>query len=191
MKLNRKTLLLFGPITLVIEWTGLVVGSMYAKGFDTNRALSTLSTASEPLPFIFGMTLTLAGFTYFLFSLALADHDKKIPVLGAISGILFALTGWLPYSGDGGTFDILHNAAIYASVTGYVAMIWLVRGHDNHKVHKLTVRSIRVIVAATVIALVSMLVIGKYEAIAELLVLITIQVWTILLVWHSRNELRA
>lgn len=191
MKLNRKTLLLFGPITLVIEWTGLVVGSMYAKGFDTNRALSTLSTASEPLPFIFGMTLTLAGFTYFLFSLALADHDKKIPVLGAISGILFALTGWLPYSGDGGAFDILHNAAIYASVTGYVAMIWLVRGHDNHKIHKLTVRSIRVIVAATVIALVSMLVIGKYEAIAELLVLVTIQVWTILLVWHSRHELRA
>ncbi len=188
MKLNYKSLLLFGPVTLLLEWTGILIGSYYAKGFNPNRAISTLSTASQPLPFIFGITLTLAGFTYFLFSLALADHDRRIPVIGAIAGLLFAFTGWLPYSGNGGITDILHNVTIYASVTGYIAMIWLARGHNNHKIHKLTVWSLRIIVAASIIALVSMLLVGKYEAIAELLVLVTIQVWTMLVVWHSRQE---
>lgn len=70
-------------------------------------------------------------------------------------------------------------------------MIWLVKTHDNHRIKKITTYSLGFIVVSALLALFSLIIVSKYEAIAELLILVTIQVWTLLVVWHSRDEFKA
>lgn len=89
MKNWHDKLLYFGPITLVVEWLGLALGIHYLRTFNTNEAISTVTTSPHPLPLIFGLTLTTVGVTYFLFGLSLKHISRRIPIIAFVAGIAF------------------------------------------------------------------------------------------------------
>src|SRR5680860_1014239 len=121
--MNMPYYLYFGILAVFVEWTSLVT-SLFIHSFDPNSALSTATVGPQPLPFIFGATLTIAGIAYFIFSLSLRQYDKRIPYYALFAGVSFALTGWLPYSGAGGVTDVPHQICSYFALLGYLAMIW-------------------------------------------------------------------
>lgn len=188
MNLTKRQLWLFGPLTVLIEWAGLLIGMQYAKNFDPNKAISTLSVSPQPLPLIFGLTLNLAGLSYFIFSFALKEHSKNITTVAFISGGLLALTGWITYSGNGGIADIAHNLCICLAVGGYCTIIWMIRDHHDHRIRLATKSTLWILFAVGCLAFYSLFISHRFESFAELLTLFFIQVWTLIVVWLSRKD---
>lgn len=188
MRISKKHLWLFGPLTVLIEWIGLLIGMQYAKNFDPNKAISILSVAPQPFPLIFGLTLTLAGSSYFIFSFALKEHSKNITTVAFISGVLLALTGWIAYSGNGGIADMAHNLCIYLAVGGYCTMIWMIRDHHDHRIRLATRSTLWLLLLVGCLAFYSLFISHRLESVAELTVLFFIQVWTLVIVWLGRKE---
>lgn len=186
MTLSKKQLLYFGPLTIAIEWTGIILLSKI-NGFNLNEALSTVTTAPRPSPLIFGVTLTLASITYFIFSLSLKTVSSRVPHIALLSGIAFTLTGWIPYRGDGGTLDVLHSLCSYIAVVGYMYMIWTVRNHPVKPISKASMGIIWLLLLVILISFYSLFIAHRYIALIELLILFIIQAWTIIVVWHSRE----
>lgn len=187
MKLKRTHLLWLGPLTVAIEWTGLFIGSFYLKGFDFNNALSTLTGAQAPLPLIFATTLILAGLTYVGFCLALKRYSANIPIMGVLSGIFLALTGIIAYTGHGGIGDLLHNLVITIAIIGYSCVIYLMKDHPMGAIQQASVWLFRVFIFGIALAIVALYMINRYIAFAQLFILLIIQIWTIIIVWHERR----
>lgn len=188
MLVTRKHLLYFGPLTVIIEWLGILAGFHYAKDFNLDSALSTLASAPNPLPIIFSLTLLLAGMSYFIFSFSLRFYSKRIPVLAFASGLLLALTGLITYTGQGGLQDILHNLCIYLSISGYAAIIWAMKKHPMQAVKRVSAFAFWVMLLSVVLAFICLFIINRYAALAELLILVIIQAWTIVIVWHDKTN---
>ena len=189
VKISKKHLYIFGPLTVLVEWTGLLIGIQFAKDFDPNQAISSLSIAPQPLPIIFGTTITLAGLSYYIFSFALKEHTRNITTVAFISGVLLALTGWITYSGNGGVKDLLHNFSIYLAVGGYCTMIWMLRDHHNSRIRLATLSTLWLLLLVGCLAFYCLFISHKLESIAELTVLFLIQIWTLVIVWFSRKEI--
>ena len=184
--MNKRFLLYCGPLTVLIEWIGLLLGKLLAKDFNYDAALSTLTHAAQPLPLIFGVTLTLIGITYFLFSLALANISKLIPIAGGIAGAMFALAGWVPYTGNGGWSDSVHNTCTYVATLGYAVMIWSVKKHPHQTMQRISVIALVALVLTAIWSFESVAS-KSLVAVSQLCMLFIFQLWTILVVWHSRK----
>lgn len=187
MKLKRKQLLYFGLLTVAIEWIAIFIGSMYAKNFDFNNALSTLSSADSPLPFIFATTLILVGVTYSIFCLSLKQYSTKIPIIGVMSGVFLGLTGVLAYTGKGGIGDAAHNLAIITAVLGYSSVIYIVKDHPMNVVQQASKWLFKAFIFGIILATITLFFIDRYVALTQLFILFIIQIWTIIIVWHDRN----
>ena len=187
MKLKRKHLLYFGPLTVAIEWAALILTLIYVKDFDFNNALSTMTNAKAPLPVIFAATLILAGFTYSIFCFSLKRYSAKIPVIGVVSGMFFALTGLIAYTGSGGIGDVAHNLAITMAVIGYSSVIYLMKDHPLDAVQKASKILFRVFIFGVMLATITLYMVDRYIALAQLLILFIIQIWTIIIVWHDHK----
>jgi hypothetical protein len=181
-------LLYFGPITLVIEWCGILLGIHYLASYNTNKAISTVSTAQSPLPLIFGLTLTTVGITYFLFGLSLKHISRRIPYTAFIAGIAFTLTGWIPYTGNGGTGDLAHNLFNCIAVAGYIAMIWFLREHPLEPISKASQYFFYMLVVTSFTALISLYILHRFVTYAQLTLLVLIQIWTLVVVWHTKRS---
>ncbi len=189
MKVSQKTLLMFGPLTIFVELAGLALAIHYIKKFNPDIALSLLSVAPRPLPLIFGLTLTLAGVFYFIFSFVLRPYAKNIPIIAFVSGLMLSLTGWISFSHNGSTRDILHNICIYTALIGYSSMIWLMKKHPVKAVQQISNITFYLLMISILWASVCILVLNRYIAIAQLVVLLIMQIWTIVLVWHTRKHI--
>lgn len=189
MKLSQKALLLFGPLTVLVEIMGLMLSLHYLKKFNPDTALSMYSVAPRPLPLIFGLTLTLAGILYFIFSLALRPYSKNIPIIALFSGIMISLTGWISFSHNGSTRDILHNFCIYVALAGYSSMIWLMKKHPVRAIQRISSITFYLLFVSILWASVCILILNRYIAIAQLLVLLIMQLWTIVIAWHTKKHI--
>ncbi len=185
--MRKNQYLYFGLVTVVAEWVGLVLGYAYLHRLDPNKALSTATVAPAPLPLIFGLTLTVAGVTYAIFSLALRPYSRWIPYYAIIAGIAFSIAGWTRYTGYGGTQDVVHQISSYIALFGYLAMIWLLRSHPKRHISVASKTVTGVIVGALGLAVLTNYVFHQYFAYVQLLILISIQTWTVLVVWHERK----
>ena len=184
--MNKRFFLYCGPLTVLIEWIGLLLGKLLAKDFNFNAALSTLTHAKQPLPIIFGVTLTLIGITYFLFSLALTNISRLVPFAGGVAGAMFALAGWVPYTGNGGWSDSIHNTCTYVATLGYALMIWSFKKHPQHALRRISAITLFSLVLVTIWSFESVAS-KSLIAVSQLCMLFIFQLWTILVVWHSRK----
>lgn len=180
--------MLFGPITLAVEWFGILLGIHYLGSYNTNLAISTVTTSPSPLPLVFGLTLTTVGVTYFLFGLSLKRVSNKVPIAAFIAGVAFTLTGWIPYSGHGGTSDIAHNAFNYIAIGGYISMIWLLRDHPLRPISKASRFFFFMLVGISLTAFISLFVLHRFIAYVQLTLLVAIQIWTLIVVWHTLRQ---
>lgn len=186
--MSRKNFLYFGIATVVVEWIGLVLGFLI-EPFNPNMAISTASVGIQPLPIVFGVTLSIAGLTYYLFSLALRPYSRWIHYYAMVAGIAFALTGWLPYTGTSGLADVPHQLCSYVALVGYIAVIWALRQHPKSHI-AVTSRAIAwLIIGMIIMSVLSDYFDQKYFAITEILILVLIQTWTVFVVWHERRAL--
>lgn len=188
--MKQKHLLYFGPITILIEWTALIIASFYFHAFHPNQALSEITAAAWPLPFIFGLTLTVASITYFLFALALRSYSKLIPYFALIAGIAFALAGWIPYHGHGGTTDLFHNLCSYTAGFGYTAIVWLLRKHPSRKVSLMSTIIFSLAVTSIALAFITLFVVHKYVAYIQLLIMVLLQTWALIVTFYERTKLK-
>jgi len=190
-RFTENQLMYFGVVTVFIEWVGSVLLLIKSGGLDLNKPISVVTVAKQPLPLIFGLTLSLAGLTYFLFTLSLRSISESIPKVGLISGIAFALTGWVPYRGDGQVADIIHNLAVYVAVAGYGYIVWSMRKHHIGLIqHASTVAGV-LFLAATIAAFVGLFVFHRYVAVAQIAILAVAQAWTMLVIVCSRGAVTA
>lgn len=183
----KNKYLYFGLATVIVEWAGLALGFLYWRHFNPDLALSTATVQSSPLPQIFALTLITAGITYTVFSLALRSYSRLIPYFAALAGLAFALTGITKYTGYGGFQDVVHQICSYAALAGYVAIIWLLRVHPKRHIQVASQVVVGIIVGAIGVAILSNYVFHRYFALVQLLVLFSIQTWTVLVVWHERT----
>lgn len=158
----------------------------FVHDFNPDLPLSTLSVAKQPLPILFGTTLTLAGFTYFIFSYSFKSHSQNIHKVALFSGIALGLTGWIPYRGTGGAQDIAHSMCIYMAGMGYATMIWMMKAHPVRAAGKISAAAFWLLMVAAAIGFISLFIVHKYVAFAQLGILLLIQVWTIMIVWQTR-----
>lgn len=185
MRLSNRQLLMFGPLTIVIEWLGLLMSFYYTRGLDLNVPISLLSVAEPPLPTIFATTLTLAGLSFFIFSFALRHYSKNIVWVSLLAGIMLALTGFARYSGRGGLSDILHNIFIYSSLASFGVVIWMMKKHPHKVISSVSEKVFIFLLISSAITVVS-LNIHRYVAFIQLTMLVVLQVWVMVIVWHSR-----
>lgn len=188
MRLEKHHLLYFGPLTVLIEWVALILGLLYLHHFDLNNAISSVTTASWPLPLLFGGTLTIVAVTYSLFAVSLRSYSRHIPVVAIIAGIAFIITGWVPYTGTDGVNNIVHNTASFVAVVGYIAIIWLLRDHPKKRVSQTTRLTYKLLLVGICAASISMYATHRYIALMQLYLLFIIQAWTVFIVWHELRE---
>lgn len=186
MKLSHKQLLMFGPLTIIIEWVGFVVSYRYSQGLDFNNPISLLSVAKQPLPLIFSITLLLAGISFFIFSLALRSYSKNIIWVSLFASIMLSLTGWAKYSGQGGIGDLLHNIFIYSSLAAIGLIIWMMKKHPHKLVSTVSEKVFVFLMFASVITMVSIYV-HRFVALVQLLILFVLQFWVLIIVRHSKS----
>ena len=183
---NKRLLLYCGLLTVAIEWLGLLVASFYVRNFNPNTALSVIGSEPMPLPFIFGITFTLVGITYYLFSLSLKSYSEQIPKLAFIAGIAFIVVGWIPFKGDS-TTDVIHNLAAYIAMFGYIGMVWLLQAHPHKKVSEMSKNLFRLLILLIFVIISSLYFFHWYIAYLELLILFVIQCWTVFVIWFERR----
>ncbi len=185
--MRKNQYLYFGLVTIVVEWLGLTIGWAYMHHLDPNKALSTASVAPHPLPLIFGLTLTTVAITYAIFAMALRSYSKWIPVYAVLAGVGFCVAGWAPYSGYGGAMDVIHQVGSYVALVGYLIMIWLLRSHPKRHISIASKTVVAIILAAGGLVILTNYVFHRYFAYVQLLILFSIQSWTVLVVWHERK----
>lgn len=185
---RNKVFLYSGLITVAVEWLGLLTSLAYTHRLDPNKALSTSTQAPWPVPLIFGLTLTIAGLSYAIFSFALKPYSKWIPFWAIVAGFAFMMTGWTPYSGYGGRADLIHQFFSYVALMGYVIMIWLLRAHPRRHIRVSSTTVACLIIGATGFAAISHFALGRYFAYAQLLILLLIQTWTVYVIWNERKR---
>lgn len=189
MELNRKYLLLFGPLTITIEWLGFLICYRLARGLDLNVPLSLLTTAQPPLPTVFATILCLAAVSFFLFCLALKPYAKHIVPVALFASITLALTGFTRYTGLGGVGDLVHNLSIYSSLAAMGAIVWMMKKHPHEVISTVSGRVFVILLVFTVIVFLSINVLHRYVAYIQLLGLLLLQTWLMIIVWHSRYPL--
>ncbi len=187
MRFEKHHLLYFGSITVLIEWIALIVGISYMNDFNPDNALSVATVAAQPLPTIFGIATTTVAITYSLFAIPLHAYDKRIPYLAVLAGIGFTATGWIPFTGQGGAVDTIHNISSFVAVAGYTGIIWLLRKHPKAHVSKASTLAYRLLIVAVIISYINTYVVHRYIAYGQLYVLGLIQAWTVFIVWHERK----
>lgn len=185
--MRKKYYLYSGLVAVVIEWVGLLLIVTYLHRLDPDKALSTNTVAPWPVPIIFGLTLTLAGVGYALFSLALRSYSRYLPYVGVAAGTAFAVTGWTPYTGNGGPQDILHQVFSYLALIGYVIMIWLLRAHPRRQISLVSQIIVGLIFAIILLSLISNYLGNPYFAYLQIAIVGLVQAWTVLVVWHERR----
>lgn len=190
MRLQNRQLLYFGPIAVCIEWFAILLALNYKQEFNPHHALSTATTSAQPLPLVFGVTLSVVAVTYALFAFALRSYSRYIPLLGFISAISFTLTGWIPYTGTGGTHDILHNICSFISVACYIGIVWQLSKHPKKHIRNASTVSSSLLVLGVILSFISMYAIHQYIAFVQLHLLFIIQCWTVFIVWHERKYIR-
>ena len=183
--MSMKSLRLFGIITVAIEWIGIVLGAYYTQNFNPDIPISVATTSARPLPLIFGVVLSCVGITYFVFSLSLKNSNRAIPYIAAIAGLAFMLTGWIPYTGLGGHLDTLHNTAVDVAILGYAGMVLLMTKHPHKRIKQSSMAILSALLVACIFSFVSLYVIHKFTAIAQLVILVLLQIWTIIIFWHE------
>lgn len=190
MHLQNRQLLYFGSLAVCIEWFAIAMALSYKQEFNPNHALSTATTSAQPLPLVFGVTLSAVAVTYALFALSLRTYSRNIPLLGFISAISFTLTGWIPYTGTGGTHDVLHNVCSFISVACYIGIVWLLTKHPKKHIRHASAVSSSLLILGVILSFISMYAIHRYIAFVQLYLLFIIQCWTVFIVWHERKYVR-
>jgi len=185
MQLQKHHLLYFGPVAVLIEWIGLGVMWRYYPNFNPNNAISTITMAPAPWPQFFGVTLTLVGITYGLFTLPLRAYSPYVPLIGLIAGIAFVLTGWIPFSGNGGVVDVVHNISSLVAVVSYTAIIALMQKHPKQRISHASKTIYYLLLFGVVLSFASLYAVHRFVALIQLFLLALIQTWTIIVVWHE------
>lgn len=181
LNIPTKILAAFGPITLLIEWIGFFLILVLSTGLDPNEALSMATTSSQPLPLIFGLTLTMASITYWLFSFSLTNGKfSLIPKIVFLAGITFILTGWVPYDGGSSVTNIIHNTLISISVILYTYFIYLTGHNTNQKVAKLAKPFVFLMIVSMVLSFICVHVLSLGALYAQLFTVVVCHAWTLL-----------
>lgn len=183
--MSQKSLRFFGIITVTIEWVGIILGAYYTKNFNPNIPISVASTSAQPLPLIFGLVLSFVGITYFIFSLSLKDINRAIPFIAGIAGLAFILTGWIPYTGLGGRLDTFHNTAVDIAILGYAGMVFLMTKHPHRRIKQSSTAILGALFVCCLFSFISLYALHKFTAVVQLFILMLLQLWTIIIVWHE------
>ncbi|MEO5627479.1 MAG: hypothetical protein ABIQ89_01165 [Candidatus Saccharimonadales bacterium] len=184
--MRRKYYLYSGLLAILAEWAGFVLIA-YFHHLDLNKALSVNTVASWPLPLIFGITLTLAGLGYGLFSVALKPYAHSIIYVGITAGVAFAFTGWTPYTGYGGVGDLVHQAFSYVALAGYITMVWLLRSHPKRQIRLASKIIVGLMLAIIALAPVSNYVWHQGFGYLQIAIVGLFQSWVVLVVWQERK----
>lgn len=182
--MQYKKLLYFGPLTVLIEWIGIVM-LLSSNSFDPNVPLSVATNADYPLPLLFGLFLTAIAISYTLFALPLKTYSEYIPKLAALAGITFILTGWIPYTGHDALTDTVHNIASYIAIGSYVLIVWFMRSHPKKPISVASKIAYKSMILGIIAAFITLYVFDAYVSLAQLYILVSIQLWTIWVVWHE------
>lgn len=184
--LRSNRLLYFGIATVAIEWLGLLLGIILANGLNIDQPISAYSTADQPLPLIYGITLTLAAITYFLFTVPLVPYAKHVALTAGVAGTAWILTAWSPYK-TGGLDSGFHTFFSFVAAFAYLLVVWQLRTHPFKKIGDASVFFSALILIGMIGTILTVFINHRFSALAQLIVLIAIQTWTIYTVWHTKK----
>ena len=123
MSSRDKLILLCAPLTVLIEWTTfLIVINTYP--FDFNHPFSAIPYDYPSMSVLFGLTLSLAGLSFAVFTLALRPYWKDVFRFSLICAILMILAGWAQYNPNGGFWHTVHAGSANLFGAGYLFIMF-------------------------------------------------------------------